>query len=167
MTLKRHLMLSALSCGVLASFAASASYMAGSERVTGGDGFRITKRWGGSAGTVLRVEYYGMYAYHCNAGPDASGHQDRLRFGLRLNGRGVQASETQCGQYFEPNGTSHTFAIVELRSDNGRAEQSEGTLVPWLFAGQEPSAPWKVEVWVQTIFGEWDSRYGQNYHFEL
>lgn len=167
MNAARNLKLSLVALLGLTSLVASASYMGGVERVTGGDGFRIVKSWGGSAGTGLRIEYYGLYAATCNAGPSSSGPVNRLTFNIVLNGRHISAQETSCGQYDEPGRGLRTFTIVELNAGDGRSGMEVGDRRPQLFDGLDPRGTWTIELWIQAVTGEWDSRYGQNYHFEI
>ena len=157
----------ALCFALLLSFStvASASWNQGYQTETGGNGFRVVKIWGGSAGTLLRIEYYGYLAERCNAG-SGSGHRNHLNFFVRLNGKLGQFQETSCGVYGR-NGVPNQYAIVEVRSNDGQSNVTGGVMVPWFFEGIDNNSTWNLDIYVQAITGEYDSRYGRNYQFSL
>ena len=131
---------------------------------TGGDGFRLVKLWGGAEGAVLQIEYYGWLAERCNAG-SGSGHMNHLNFYVRLNGKMGVFQETDCRAY-EHNGISKPYAIVAVYSTPDQARR--GAVVnPRFFDGVDDAHPWDVEIYIQAASGEYDSRYGRNYHFSF
>ncbi len=142
-----------------------ASYQQGQSVTAGGEGFRLTKMWGGSAGTRLQIAYYGKFSQQCNAST-SSGSVSRLTFFIKVNGRYIATSETECGIEHRGSGPVK-YAIVELVSDDARYEFGKGKKEPWFFNGLDMSQPLAVELWIQNIVGDYDSKDGDNYHFTL
>lgn len=132
-----------------------ASWNQGNQKETGGEGFHIVKLWGGSAGTVLRIEYYGYLSLRCNAGKGA-GHVNNLNFFIQLNGKQSILQETSCESYMD-NDTQKTYVVTEVRSDDN----------PIFFEGIDKEGIWNLSIYIKSIYGEYDSRFGQNYHFSL